>query len=378
MEGNTRSVARPDGGSRKEFTNWDAVAHPVPDINLDGRPMEGNTYLEPSTLGVSLDSGLMEGMSRLEPLEQSVLGALSVVRPDETDTPERRTLASQMNHEWSRFKSSARPMLDLDKVDGTDVNADVNTDLPENSAPMMNLDLRFWQSDAQLCPLVVDTLERRSMEGISGRLLVNSPGLALAPDSGYVKDPPHPSPFEQGALGVNRRYDYWNSCDEPQSGLDSGQSSLEWEDVIRHAVLKGRSTGRVPGHDDNGLMLSPVDACCGDKELSMDEVRSEGLWQWNMDMDVECQYETFNGLPVCYGGDLCDSKELEEYDTLDLARAAYAEDDNFDATERMDLMICTRSRPDGGETRGVDTVDMVYVCQTVVQDEPDRASETAA
>ena len=69
----------------------------------------------------------------------------------------------------------------------------------------------------------------------------------------------------------------------------------------------------------------------------MDEVRSEGLRQWNMDMNVECQYEIFNGLPVYYGGDLCDSKELEEYDTLDLARAAYAEDDNFDAPEGMDI-----------------------------------------
>ena len=165
-----------------------------------------------------------------------------------------------------------------------------------------------------------------------------------------MKDPPHPSPFEQGALGVNRRSDNLDSCDEPQSGSDPGQSSLEWEDVIRHAVLKSRSMGRVPGHDDNGLMLSPVEACCGDKELSMDEVQLEGLRQWNMDMDVECQYETFNGLPVYYGGDLCDSKELEEYDTLDLARVAYAEDDNFDAPEGMDLMTYTHSRPDGGET----------------------------
>ena len=63
-----------------------------------------------------------------------------------------------------------------------------------------------------------------------------------------------------------------------------------------------------------------------------------------MDMDVECQYETFNGLPVYYGGDLCDSKELEEYDTFDLARAAYTEDDNFDAPEGMDLMTEHRKR----------------------------------
>ena len=108
MEGITRSVTRPDGGSIREFSKWNAMAHPVPDINLDGRPMEGNTYLEPSALGVSLDSGLMEGLLCPEPLEQSVLGALSVIRPDETDRPERPALASQMHHKQSCFQSSAR------------------------------------------------------------------------------------------------------------------------------------------------------------------------------------------------------------------------------------------------------------------------------
>ena len=48
------------------------------------------------------------------------IGALSVVRPDVTDMPEPDALASQMNHKQSRFKSSARPMLDPDKVDNTD------------------------------------------------------------------------------------------------------------------------------------------------------------------------------------------------------------------------------------------------------------------
>ena len=127
----------------KEFADWDAVAHPVPDINLDGRPMEGTTYLEHLALGVSLDSGLMEGMSSPEPLRQSVLGTLLVARPvealTETDTPERPALAPQVNYGHSKLKSSARPMLDPDQVDHADVNADVNTDLPENSAPMMNL-----------------------------------------------------------------------------------------------------------------------------------------------------------------------------------------------------------------------------------------------
>ena len=44
-------------------------------------------------------------------------------------------------------------------------------------------------------------------------------------------------------------------------------------------------------------------------------------------------------------------KELEECDTLDLARAAFAEDDNFDAPEGIDLMTNTHSCPDGGEAR---------------------------
>ena len=99
-------------------------------------------------------------------------------------------------------------------------------------------------------------------------------------------------------------------------------------------------------------------------------------------MDVEYQYETFNGLPVYYGGDMCDSEELEEYDPLEMARAAYADDYNFDVPEGMELMTYTRSRPDGGETRGVDTVDMVSMCRTVswvthrVPDEPGGISET--
>ena len=70
----------------------------------------------------------------------------------ETDTPERPALAPQMKYGHSKLKSPARPMLDPNQVDNADVNADVNTDLPENSAPMMNLDLRFLQLDAQSCP----------------------------------------------------------------------------------------------------------------------------------------------------------------------------------------------------------------------------------
>ena len=79
---NTLLVARPGRGiTEEETSDWEPVAHPVPDTALDGRLMEGTTYLELSVLGVSLDSGLMEGMLSLEPLEQSVLNMLSAARP---------------------------------------------------------------------------------------------------------------------------------------------------------------------------------------------------------------------------------------------------------------------------------------------------------
>ena len=60
---NTLWVARPGRGITEEISDWEPVAHPVPDATLDGRLMEGTTYLEHSVMGVSLDSGLMQGMS---------------------------------------------------------------------------------------------------------------------------------------------------------------------------------------------------------------------------------------------------------------------------------------------------------------------------
>ena len=88
-------AARPVEGITKKVSDWEPVINPVQDSTPDGQPMEETTYLEHSALGVSPDSGLMEGMSRTEPLEPSVLGAWAVVRPEETNTPERPALSAQ-------------------------------------------------------------------------------------------------------------------------------------------------------------------------------------------------------------------------------------------------------------------------------------------
>ena len=92
-----------------------AEKQPVQDSTPDGHPMEGTAYLEHS----ALDSELMEGMLCTEPLDRPVLGALSVVRPEETGTPERPALASQTYHEQACFTLSARPMPDTEIIQMT-------------------------------------------------------------------------------------------------------------------------------------------------------------------------------------------------------------------------------------------------------------------
>ena len=55
-----------------------------------------------------------------------------------------------------------------------------------------------------------------------------------------------------------------------------------------------------------------------------------GFQRWNTDGDVEDQYDTFNGMPVYYGGDLYDSEDSDWDDPHTLASAVYVEDYNFD------------------------------------------------
>ena len=71
------------------------------------------------------------------PLEQSVHGALPAIRTDETDRLKRPTRTSQLYYEQSCLQSSARTMSDTDIVNHSDINANMNRDLPESLAPML-------------------------------------------------------------------------------------------------------------------------------------------------------------------------------------------------------------------------------------------------
>ena len=177
------------------------------------------------------------------------------------------------------------------------------------------------------------------MEGIIEPLQVELSGLALASDSKHEEHLPNSKQWDQSVLDMTRSQDNLKSSEGTQLGYDTRQSSPELEADIRREVLRNRSM-RYNGV--NGRLLSPEHANLSDTEMSLDQVRSEGLRQWNMDMDVEYQYETFNGLPVYYGEDMYDSEDMEEYDPVETARAAYVEDYNFDVPEGMELMTYNR------------------------------------
>ena len=94
--------------------------------------------------------------------------------------------------------------------------------------------------------------------------------------------------------------------------LEYGHGKFDITDAMRREALRIRSTGRVSAVSINGLILPPEEDCLSGKDMSLEDVSSEGLRQWNMDMDVEYRYETFNGLPVYYGGDMYDSEDSED------------------------------------------------------------------
>ena len=113
------------------------MAHPVPDAKLDGRLMEGTTYLELRLWGCLWTVYSLRG-----PLEQSVLNRLPAARQEEGSTetkpPECSALELQLDYGHLNWESLARPMVDI-------------------------------------------ALDRRPMKGLAIPLPVESLGLAMAP-----------------------------------------------------------------------------------------------------------------------------------------------------------------------------------------------------
>ena len=86
--------------------------------------------------------------------------------------------------------------------------------------------------------------------------------------------------------------------------------------------------------------------------VTTDRNIAAGLVHWNMEGDILDQYETFNGMPVYYGGDRYDSEDSDWDDPYTMASVAFVEDYHFDVPEEMDLMVHRHRRdPDSSDVR---------------------------
>ena len=189
----------------EKISDWEPAARPVPDTTLNSRLREGNTYLEHSAPGVSLDIGLMEGMSCLEPLEQSILHSPLVARP-----------SICVMEEISEWKSVINPVHNY-TLDGR--LREGSTYL--RSALGVSLDSGLTEVASCLEPLeqsvLSSSLVARPIEGITEKLSdwkpVINPVQYITPDGRPMEGTAYP---EHSALGVSL-----------DSGLRAGMSSLE-------------------------------------------------------------------------------------------------------------------------------------------------------
>ena len=180
------------------------------------------------------------------------------------------------------------------------------------------------------------------MEGMTKSHQEDLSGFELAvagTDKAYL---PTSYSLERSESIVSESQNYLKNTEETQFSYDTGLSSRE--------VLRNRLVGQVN---------------MTDADISMDRFCSEGLRRWNMDMDIEYQYETFNGLLVYYGGDRYDLDDTEFI---------------HNAPEEMEYMTCTQCCPGGGDNRSVNMVNMTPMCRTVSKGagrEVDESSDTS-
>ena len=135
-------LARPESslgdGLVERISDGEPEARQVPDATLDSQRREGNTYLEHPAPGVSLDSGPMEGMSCLEPLEQLILHSLWISRPRKCVMKER-----------SEWKPVINPVISY-TLDGRPMEG---TTYPEHLALGVSLYSRITEGALCLDPL---------------------------------------------------------------------------------------------------------------------------------------------------------------------------------------------------------------------------------
>ena len=201
------------GGLVERISDGEPTARQVPDTTLDSQLMEGITYLEHMALGVSLDSGPMEGTSCLEPLEQSILQSSWIARP--------RNCVIKEKSEWkpvitpaSSYALDSRPMEGITNLERSALGVSLDSGPTEGAPCLEPLEQSVLSSSLAVRPVegvtekvsdwkpVVNpvisyTLDSQLMEGIT---YLERSALGVSLDSRPTEGAPCLEPLEQSVL----------------------------------------------------------------------------------------------------------------------------------------------------------------------------------
>ena len=108
---------------------------------------------------------------------QSVLGVLPGIQTNEPDGLKCPSRTAHLYCEQSGLQSSARTMSETEIVNQTDVNDDMNTDLPESLAPMLKSPTIFKRPYVKSSAL--PTLNQGIVDQTDVTLDINSDKLGL-------------------------------------------------------------------------------------------------------------------------------------------------------------------------------------------------------
>ena len=197
------------GGWVERISDGEPTARQVPDTTLDSWFVR----LVAIPLGVSLDSGPMEGTSCLEPLEQSILQSSWIARP--------RYCVIKEKSEWKpvitpacSYTLDSRPMEGITYLERPALGVSLDSGPTEGASCLEPLEQSVLGSSLDARPVgcaienVLDwkplrnpatsyTLDSRPMEGITN---LECSALGVSLDSGPTEGAPCLEPLEQSVL----------------------------------------------------------------------------------------------------------------------------------------------------------------------------------
>ena len=145
-----------------------------------------------------------------------------------------------------------------------------------------------------------------------------------------------------------------------------GPTGILSSSVFEYAGPVGPAETVLPGDEEKGLFpIVPIARPMGE---GIQLNGADRCVEW----DIRDEFETINGMPVYYGGDLCDSDESDWEDLYDIACAEYVEQYNFDTLEGMELMVFKQLKgldesdvaPDESVMMVRERTDLTHVRQT--------------